>query len=140
MLVVIRMARSPASTASSASSTIVRPSSVSFPNDKAYFGTRLQDLLVGLAEPTTREATARALARLLGADDLIVFIQDPAVGTLLPARDSPDAPGGPPGGRSSAPASPLGRPRPSSPSGGEDARSCARNRFRGPIGTRARRR
>ncbi|MDQ3281011.1 MAG: ATP-binding protein [Acidobacteriota bacterium] len=45
--------------------------------------------IVLLAEPETRAGAARAIAPLLGADDLIVFIRDPEVGRSLPALGFP---------------------------------------------------
>lgn len=44
---------------------------------------------VELADPPRRTAAARELARLCGADDLIVFVRDPVVGRSLPAPGFP---------------------------------------------------
>jgi signal transduction histidine kinase/ActR/RegA family two-component response regulator len=46
-------------------------------------------LLVSLIEPATRASKARELARVLGADDLLIFVPDPEVLALLPAPGFP---------------------------------------------------
>ncbi|MBA3684936.1 MAG: hypothetical protein H0W72_06815 [Planctomycetes bacterium] len=43
-------------------------------------------LVARLAQPEGRAAAARALAQHAGADDLLVFVADPDIPTLLPAR------------------------------------------------------
>jgi signal transduction histidine kinase len=51
--------------------------------------------LAGLADPTRRRQAGQALAVLLGADDLIVFVRDPEVDALLAAPGFPQTlPGG----------------------------------------------
>ena len=48
-----------------------------------------------LSEPASRSAAAQALARLVGADSLLVLIHDPAVDALVPAPGFPQTlPGG----------------------------------------------
>ncbi len=43
-------------------------------------------LVVRLGTEKDRAASARALAQFLGAEDLVIFIEDPEIGVLLPAR------------------------------------------------------
>ncbi|HEY0136091.1 MAG TPA: HAMP domain-containing sensor histidine kinase, partial [Nannocystis sp.] len=47
------------------------------------------DLLSALAEVAGRPAAARALARRLGADELLLLVRDPELGVLLPAPGFP---------------------------------------------------
>jgi signal transduction histidine kinase/ActR/RegA family two-component response regulator len=51
--------------------------------------TREQLLLVALATPENRAATARELAQALGARGLIVFVRDEEIGVLMPAPGFP---------------------------------------------------
>ena len=52
-------------------------------------------MTVALADPAGRPAAAERLARLLGADALIILVEDPAVDALVPALGfSPTLPGG----------------------------------------------
>jgi signal transduction histidine kinase len=44
----------------------------------------LQDV-VALAHPAARRAAARAVARRLGGEDMVIFVRDPQVSALLPA-------------------------------------------------------
>ena len=44
---------------------------------------------VGMADPARRDEAARTFARRWGADELIIFIRDPAVGRSLPAPGFP---------------------------------------------------
>ncbi len=61
-------------------------------------GNRQEDILgvaSALTDPARREESARALARLLGADAILLFISDPQLSTLLPAPGFPQTlPGG----------------------------------------------
>ncbi len=51
--------------------------------------------VVALADPLNRREAARALATYLGSDELIIFINDPELGILLPAPGFPQTlPGG----------------------------------------------
>ena len=55
----------------------------------------MRNVLASLAEPATRLEGARALARMLGSDDMIIFVPDAQLGTLLPAFGFPQTlPGG----------------------------------------------
>ncbi|HET8628836.1 MAG TPA: hypothetical protein VFL91_15550, partial [Thermomicrobiales bacterium] len=46
-------------------------------------------LASGLADPAGRRETARALARAVGAEDLLVFVSDPQLAVPLPAPGFP---------------------------------------------------
>ena len=61
------------------------PSCASFPAEAVPLSPAVLALIGQLADRAGRPAVAEALARELGADDLILFIRDPALGVLLPA-------------------------------------------------------
>lgn len=53
------------------------------------------DVFLGLSVPAQRAEAARALAQRLGADEVLLFVRDPALGALLPAPGFPQTlPGG----------------------------------------------
>jgi signal transduction histidine kinase len=49
----------------------------------------LADLIVRFAEPEDRERAAAQLAQRLGVDRVLVFVRDPELGALVPARGFP---------------------------------------------------
>ncbi len=51
--------------------------------------TLAQRLLVSLIEPASRARNARDMAKALGAQDLLIFVEDPEVKALLPAPGFP---------------------------------------------------
>jgi signal transduction histidine kinase len=76
-------------------SRTAQPSSASSPPEPALIRPQLVILLGELVDRERRAESARALARFLGAEDLIVFVRDPDVAVLLPAFGFPQTlPGG----------------------------------------------
>ena len=71
----------------SAASTTAPLSSVYSPDDNGLSGShqRLLALVAGLSRAEQRRETARLIAAELGAEDLIIFVQDDELNTLLPA-------------------------------------------------------
>src|SRR4051812_1910636 len=76
-------------------SRTAQPSSVSSPAEPGSIRPQLLALMGELMDRERRTDSARALARYLGADDLLVFVRDPDVAVLLPAFGFPQTlPGG----------------------------------------------
>lgn len=71
-------------------STTARPSSVSSPIDPTgSLNAASLTRVTALIETAGRASASRALARHLGAEDLILFVTDPEIGILLPAPGFP---------------------------------------------------
>ena len=70
-------------------STTAPPSSVSSPTNEGEWRSEAPSLLARLTDPSQRREAARALARHLGAEDLIVFTRDAELNVLLPAPGFP---------------------------------------------------
>jgi len=64
-------------------------SCASYPAEAVALSPALLTLIGQLDNRKTRSAVAHELARQLGADDLLLFIRDPALGVLLPALGFP---------------------------------------------------
>ena len=76
-------------------SRTAQPSSASSPAEQGLIRPKLLALLGDLTDRERRPEASRALARFLGADDLIVFVRDPDIAVLLPAFGFPQTlPGG----------------------------------------------
>jgi signal transduction histidine kinase len=72
-------------------SRTAQPLSASFPSEPLRPTPQLLELLARLVEGGKRRENARALARHLEADELLIFVRDPDISVLLPAPGFPQS-------------------------------------------------